>query len=271
MDLVLFQQAAEHVVRITRILGHPGGHALLVGVGGSGKQSLARLSSFIAGMPCHTLAGAGSITDSDVRDHIKDLIRRASVKPGEPLVWLLTDADVPSERFLVYVNDLMSTGEIPGLYTSEEMEALYGGLRMQAKAAGVPDTRDDLHTFFLSRLRANRHLVCGFSPVGETFRRRARRFPGLVTNCTIDWFLSWPKDALVSVANTFLAGVEVGPEPVPDNLAHHMAEVHESVVQMAKEYAAQEWRYIYATPSSFLSIITYFKSALQARRAANSA
>lgn len=39
-----------------------------------------------------------------------------------------------------------------------------------------------------------------FSPVGENFRQRARKFPALV-NCTvIDWFQPWPLTALLSVA-----------------------------------------------------------------------
>lgn len=46
----------EHVTRICRIIQRPSGNAMLIGVGGSGKQSLSRLAAFICGFEVRQLS-----------------------------------------------------------------------------------------------------------------------------------------------------------------------------------------------------------------------
>ena len=53
-------------------------------------------------------------------------------------------------------------------------------------------------------MRKYLHVALCFSPVGDTFRVRARQFPALVSCTQIDWFHSWSQEALVAVAQRFL-------------------------------------------------------------------
>jgi dynein heavy chain len=212
MELALFEQAMEHVCRIARILGNPRGNAMLIGVGGSGKQSLARLAGFICNCELRQLSVTSSYGVDDLREAFKEMYKLAGVKVT-PLLLLMTDSQIVDERFLVLINDFLSSGWVPDLFPADELDAVFSALRNEAKAAGVPDSPKTMLEFFVQRVRANLHLALCFSPVGAAFRTRARRFPGIFSCTAIDWFHSWPREALVSVAQRFLAEVELQVRP----------------------------------------------------------
>ena len=112
MDLVLFNDALEHVMRITRLFSLSRGSALLVGVGGSGKQSLSRLSAYIGQCQFFQITITKTYNDANLLEDFKPLYRRAGVQ-GKGVVFLLTDKEIKKEGFLEYINIFLNTGKPP--------------------------------------------------------------------------------------------------------------------------------------------------------------
>jgi len=90
MDLVLFEDAMKHVCRITRIIAADAGHALLVGVGGSGKQSLARLASFICMYSTTTIMISSTYGINDLKSDLQQMYNKAGLK-DEGIMFLLNE------------------------------------------------------------------------------------------------------------------------------------------------------------------------------------
>lgn len=123
----------------------------------------------------------------------------------------MTDAQVPNEQFLVLINDMLASGEVPDMFPDDEIENIIAGVRNEVKGAGMLDTRENCWKFFIDRVRRQLKVVLCFSPVGSTLRVRSRKFPAII-NCTqINWFHEWPQEALVSVSLRFLQELKALP------------------------------------------------------------
>ncbi|KAI5643131.1 dynein heavy chain and region d6 of dynein motor domain-containing protein [Phthorimaea operculella] len=261
MNLVLFEDAMYHICRINRILEAPRGNALLVGVGGFGKQSLSRLSSFISSLEVFQVQLRKGYGIVDLKTDLAGLYIKAGLK-SIGCVFLMTDAQVAEERFLVLINDLLASGEIPDLFADDELENVINSVRGETKASGVPDTRENCWRFYINRVRTMLKVVLCFSPVGATLRVRARKFPSLVNCTSIDWFHEWPVDALRSVSRRFIAEVQSLPENLVGSVSDFMSHVHSSVNQMSTVYFQNERRYNYTTPKTFLEQIMLYGKLL---------
>ena len=132
----------------------------------------------------------------------------------EGVMFLLTDSQITNERFLIYLNDLLASGNIPDLYGPDELDAINNNMMPKLKAAGKEQNATNAWAFFIGIIRRNLHCALCFSPVGDDFRIRASKFPALC-NCTvIDWFQPWPRAALRDVGAKFLAEIDLGEEAV---------------------------------------------------------
>lgn len=178
------------------------------------------------------------------------------------IMFLMTDAQVPNEQFLVLINDLLASGEVPDLFPDDEVENILSGVRNEVKGAGLVDTRENCWKFFIDRVRRQMKVVLCFSPVGSTLRVRSRKFPAII-NCTqINWFHEWPQEALVSVAQRFLQDLEILPFEYKETVARFMSYAHTSVNSMSKVYLQNERRYNYTTPKSYLEQISLYGKLL---------
>ncbi|CAM9713793.1 unnamed protein product [Bubo scandiacus] len=265
MSLVLFEDAMSHICRISRILESPRGNALLVGVGGSGKQSLARLAAFISNLSVFQITLKKGYSVPDLKLDLASQYIKAAVK-NIPTVFLMTDSQVADESFLVLINDFLASGEVPGLFQDDDLENIISAMKPQVKFLGLQDTRENCWKLFIEKVRRQLKVILCFSPVGSTLRVRARRFPAVV-NCTaIDWFHEWPQDALVSVSSRFLEETgDIEPE-VKVSISQFMSYIHVSVKEMSKTYLATERRYNYTTPKTFLEQIKLYQNLLAKKR-----
>eukprot|EP01041_Mallomonas_annulata_P002945 gene2945-5789_t len=263
MELVFFKDAINHVTRISRVLCQPRGNALLVGVGGSGRQSLTRMASFMADYKCRQIEITRGYGMNEWRENLKEILMNAGAK-NLPTVFLFSDTQIVLESFLEDINNILNSGEVPNLYESDELERIIASVRPLAKAAGKVETREGILQHYTYLVRENLHVVLCMSPIGAGFRTRCRMFPSLVNCCTIDWFNAWPEDALFSVAFRMLdEQKDLGISEYVNSLSHMCNKMHRTVETATAVYFAELKRFNYTTPTSYLELIKLYIDILK--------
>ena len=271
MNLVLFKEAVHHTCRIMRIIGRPFGHGLLIGLGGSGRQSLARLAAHILGYEFFQIQMKKNYREREFRDDMKKLIDMTAMEQKKT-VFFFQDTQIITESFLEDVNSLLSSGQIPNLYEDDEIQQRREAMRPEAKKRGIIETPQSLFELFIQISRENLHVVLAMSPAGDGLRNRVRMFPPLVNNTTINWFNEWPDDALLAVAENLMQDVEfieyeeAQQDEVKSKFTKDFVEFHKIADKDCQKMMIQLKRPFQLTPTTFLEFVANFTTMLTKKR-----
>ena len=166
MNLVFFDDALEHLTRVLRTIILDHGNMLLVGVSGSGKQSLSRIAAFTAGCATFEITLARGYDETMFKEDLKDLYKMLG-PDDKKVVFLFTDAQVVSEGFLELINNMLTTGMVPAIYEDDEKDAMINGVRDEL-GNDAPDTKEACWAYFVEKCRKNLHIVLAMSPVSDS-------------------------------------------------------------------------------------------------------
>ncbi|MED6291229.1 Dynein heavy chain 3, axonemal, partial [Characodon lateralis] len=266
MSLVMFKFAIEHISRICRVLRQDNGHLLLVGIGGSGRQSTTKLGTFISDYVPFQIELTRNYSMLDWRDDLKRILLKAGIE-RKSLVFLFNDSQITDEAMLEDIDMLLNTGDVPNIFAADEradiIDKAQGIARMEGKK--IDATPLSVYNYFIDQVKANLHIVLAMSPIGDAFRNRLRMFPSLINCCTIDWFHGWPSDALEMVAHKFLEDVEMESD-IRLEVVEMCKTFQTSVREMSQVYFSRLRRHNYVTPTSYLELILTFKNLLKVKR-----
>ena len=167
------------------------------------------------------------------------------------------------------INNILNSGDVPGLYKTEDLEPIYSIGKTECARKGLTVNKMNMFQCYLNRVKQNIHMVIAMSPLGEVFRTRLRKFPSLVNCCTIDWFTNWPTEALLNVAKGFVADGELNLDRDEEPCIEMFKTIHQSVEDKVIEFREVYRRISYVTPTSYLELLSMYKKVLLEQRKQN--
>uniref|UniRef100_A0A672GCW4 Dynein cytoplasmic 2 heavy chain 1 n=1 Tax=Salarias fasciatus TaxID=181472 RepID=A0A672GCW4_SALFA len=244
LDLLLFWEVCDFVSRADRVLSRPGGSLLLAGRSGVGRHTATCLVSHMHGYTVFTPKISRGYSLKHFNNDLKTVMQLAGLD-GQQVLLLLEDYQFVHPAFLEMVNSLLSSGEVPGLYSPEELEPLLSSLKDAASQDGFTGP---LYNYFSYRIQQNLHIVLIMDCSNTNFTINCESNPAFYRKCSVQWMEGWSESSMKKVN-----GKHNAVTPHSGDLCRSFLMVHES----CREHGA--------TPSQYMSFLHVY-TALYSRK-----
>ena len=118
------------------------------------------------------------------KSELKAAMQLAGVE-NEQVFFILEDHNLISTEFLDMINSLLSSGEVPGLYSPEELEPLLTILRQNASNEGFSG---NLISYFSQTVKKNLHVILITDVTHPDFVQNCESNPALYKECQVNIF-----------------------------------------------------------------------------------
>jgi dynein heavy chain 2 len=243
MDIHLIDEILDLVAYTERTLSQPGANLLLAGRSGTGRKAATQLVAHLLNMEFFSPSISRDYAMKEFKRDLKEVLLKAGVEATRTCLFI-EDHQLLQDEFLEYLNSLISAGEVPGLYSPEELEPVLAQLKDEMSSQYEYKTTFEL---FVSRIKKNLSIVMSLDYTHPKFVQNCASNPALFSQCSIIWCEGWTKDALLTVAKNELedVGSQIG-KPF-DHIISSILVLHNSAQSLG------------ASPLAFMNLIHLFK------------
>ncbi|KAG5876642.1 hypothetical protein JTB14_012987 [Gonioctena quinquepunctata] len=194
LDLIVNEELLDLTASIIRSVSTPEGNVLSVGKSGVGRRSALKITS--------ALRSARLIAPSreQLNNDLKTAMQYAGLE-GEEVYFQIEDYILNEENNLNIFNVLISSGEVPGLYTATELDSLVKALKEESDRENFDGS---LIQYFAQRVTKNLHVVAFLDVDNENLWSILENCPSLLQNSCLIWKSDWSTSTIETIPKILL-------------------------------------------------------------------
>uniref|UniRef100_A0A1I7UMZ6 Cytoplasmic dynein 2 heavy chain 1 n=1 Tax=Caenorhabditis tropicalis TaxID=1561998 RepID=A0A1I7UMZ6_9PELO len=196
----LTTQLASFCAHIDRVLTTPGGHLFLPGRTGYGRRDAVRLIANMHNISVFSPPVTANFSAKQFDNELKTAITQA-VTNNEHVVLILEDHQLRRNVFLQAINSLLASGNIPGLFTQQELDGL---VAMVSEAANQAAFTGALQQFLAHRIKSLLHVVLILEVEAPDFKLNITENPAILKHCNVIYADRFDRNALQEIPKLLL-------------------------------------------------------------------